>query len=161
MPGTALCRLSLYRFNQGAGSQINFYMEAVSSIHRIISLPTYLLAGRLHHYIHEHSFASPRLLQVAELSRHFAVCESVLRKAYLQRYGRTIHRDILLARHERICELLALPQYSIKEIAIMAGYTELANFSRDFSRLSGQSPRTYRQSQLLGRDGTVRHLSCF
>jgi AraC family transcriptional regulator of adaptative response / methylphosphotriester-DNA alkyltransferase methyltransferase len=110
----------------------------------IISIQAHLLAGDVDAYARCHAFEAPHKLKLPLLAKHFAVCETNLLRWYKVRYGRTIHQGIIQTRHERICAMLQGKQYTIKEIAIMAGYSELANFSRDFSRLAGFSPSGYR-----------------
>ena len=57
----------------------------------------------------------------------------------------SIHAFIMQERVKQVCSLLQESAYSIKEIAMRSGYEELSNFSRDFTKHTGMSPRVYRQ----------------
>ena len=49
----------------------------------------------------------------------------------------------------RAVELMRNQAYSLEDIALKLGYSELSSFSRSWKRLTGQSPANYR-AQLLG-----------
>ncbi|MES2329960.1 MAG: AraC family transcriptional regulator [Bacteroidota bacterium] len=98
-------------------------------------------------YIRLHAFHHPELLQLPTLSRRFGVCTKSLTVLFKSRYGSGVHTYVMQLRHAMICELLEHTNRSIKDIAYSAGYFELSNFSRDFTRKAGLSPTAYRESR--------------
>ncbi|MES2328764.1 MAG: AraC family transcriptional regulator [Bacteroidota bacterium] len=97
-----------------------------------------------------HAFDHPELLRCSLLAQRFGVCNTNLKAAFKSRYGLPVHMYIMQYRHEKICELMLQTNQSIKVIAIHAGYTELSNFSRDFTKMAGVSPTVYRQQNNKG-----------
>lgn len=95
-------------------------------------------------YIRAHVFDHPERLEVHKLARHFAVCQTRLRKLFKWYVGQSIRQYIIQFRHRSICDLLANTNMPIKDIAVQAGYAGLSNFSRDFSKMAGVSPTNYR-----------------
>ncbi len=118
-------------------------------IARTISLPQYVLAGEVAAYIHAHAFDQPDLLQFSALTRHFGVCSTSLKTAFKARHGISVHAFIMKIRHEKICELICDSHQSLKVISSIAGYTDISNFSRDFTKMAGVSPTIYREQQKL------------
>lgn len=92
--------------------------------------------------------AQPSLEQLAGLLN---VTSRTLARA-LEREGCKF-RDLSTAvRHERACRWLAAGDKTVSEIAYRLGYTDVANFSHAFRRISGASPRAYARS---ARDGAA------
>ena len=114
-----------------------------------ISLRNYRLAGDIAAYIRNCCrTGNMETVSIDRLTKKFAISATPLKNAFKQRYRQTIHAYVLTWRIQFICELLDTNNYSIKEIAYHAGYIELSNFSRDFTRQMGISPREYRQRTL-------------
>ena len=111
-----------------------------------ISLQQYIRAGEIAEYIVQSCAggASSRL-SIAVLSKHFCMSTSTLTRIFKQRYAMSIHAFIMQERVKQVCSLLQESAYSIKENAMRSGYEELSNFSRDFTKHTGMSPRVYRQ----------------
>lgn len=61
-------------------------------------------------------------------------------------YGRLLDR----LRFDTACEMLAIPQVTVKEIAHELGYSGTNNFVRGFRRMTGATPGEYRRHQLAG-----------
>jgi AraC-like DNA-binding protein len=95
-------------------------------------------------------------LQIETLCKRFASSETVLTRAFRQRFGATIHAFIIQEKMTLAKSMLTQNILPVKEIAYLLGYSELSNFSRDFSRCFRVSPNLYRQS--VGSCGD-RHLS--
>ncbi len=115
-----------------------------------ISLHHYRLASEVSMYIRlqvrENNVSS---LSIEKLSQHFAVSETTLKQIFKQRYHIPIHTYVLKERISYICELLEETNYSIKHIAILTGYEDLPNFSRDFKRQKGMPPNEWRRKNVL------------
>ena len=63
---------------------------------------------------------------------------------YLKKEGASFRALSKRARHQRACELLAQPRYSVTEVAIELGYGDVSNFARAFRREAGVSPGVWR-----------------
>lgn len=111
-----------------------------------ISLTHYRKAGQVAAYLEAMiNDGETELPSVGELCRLFMAGESVLSRAFKRRFGLTIHAFIINRKMERGKQLLSNKDCTVKEIAQQLGYTELSNFSRDFSKLVGMSPSAFRQ----------------
>ncbi len=116
-----------------------------------ISLVYYTRAAKVAEFIRVHCCnANTEALSIAKLTKRFAMSETTLKSVFKQRYQINIHAFVIQARVEHICSLLEGTNHSIKTIAIMTGYSELSNFSRDFTRAKGMSPTVYRQEKRKG-----------
>lgn len=85
-------------------------------------------------------------LGIDALFRRFATSESLLRRAFRQRQGCSIHAFIINERIEFSKRLLRDDCLPISEVASRSGYSCLSNFSRDFSRYTGQTPLAWRRA---------------
>ena len=59
--------------------------------------------------------------------------------------GRSLSEHVLARRMETAKLLLADPQLPVSEVARQVGYSDLAHFSRVFTKTTGLSPKVYRQ----------------
>jgi AraC-like DNA-binding protein len=53
-------------------------------------------------------------------------------------------------RFDTACEMLAIPQMTVKEIAHELGYSGTNNFVRSFRRMTGDTPGGYRRHLASG-----------
>ncbi len=114
---------------------------------RIISIRNFVRARVIAAYIRDCCYEGDmENISLKKLSKKFALSQTALKIIFKQRYFQPIHAFVITARMKHIGDLLQT-DLSIKEIALMSGYTELSNFSRDFSRYTGISPSAYRQQQ--------------
>lgn len=88
-------------------------------------------------------------LSIDELCKQFATCESVLTRSFKQRFAITIHSFIIHERMDFAKKLIVTTELPIKEIATLAGFCGVANFSRDFARYTGVSPQAYRHAHMV------------
>lgn len=63
---------------------------------------------------------------------------------YLRREKLSFRELLQQVRHERACELLRSSDDSVSQIALQLGFSDAANFSRAFRRVSGATPSEYR-----------------
>ena len=95
-------------------------------------------------------------LSIAELSKRFCMSKTVLKIVFKQKFKTSIHAFVIKERIKHICTLLKETPYSIKEIALKCGYEELSNFSRDFAKVVGVSPKAYRMG-IMEPDLQMKH----
>lgn len=113
----------------------------------VLSMPGYLVAGEVASFIRAHALAAPGLIRLSVLARQHGYCVRNLQRHFRQRFGMAVHAYMTQVRQEQFRTLLRNTRLSIKEIAHLAGYSELANFSRDFRRREGISASEYRRQQ--------------
>lgn len=66
----------------------------------------------------------------------------------LQEQGTSFSRLLQALKMERAKKLLLIQKKSIKEVALLLGYTEVTNFSSAFKKFYGDRPKAYRQKHL-------------
>ena len=82
-------------------------------------------------------------LTVAELSELCHISEVYFRKIFMNRFGVSPKEYIIQKRIEYAKQLLATGQFSVKETAELCGYSEPCQFSREFAKRVGRSPKNY------------------
>ena len=86
--------------------------------------------------------AKPLLKEVPEILR-----DRTIRRMFRANLGITPARYRRQCRHHAACELLAMTELSIKEIADRLGYSSQFHFSREFRRETGLPPRNWRRER--------------
>jgi len=84
-------------------------------------------------------------LSVSAVAEHAGLTERGLRKAFVKHLGRTVHEEIALLRHLKVCELLRHTGLTIKEIAAATGFSGPNYLTRAFRHRSRVSPSDYRR----------------
>lgn len=92
----------------------------------------------------------PELLEPALRADHATDYDTASR-LFSQREGRTVERYLIALRLEYVKELLEYRQYSVKEIAWRAGFSDVAHLSRQFKKLTGLTPTAYRECRPADR----------
>ena len=92
-------------------------------------------------YIHAH-FAEQ--LTIGSIAAHINISESRLSHAFRERMDMTITDYITKTRIERACLLLKNEDCRIGDIAYEVGFNDQRYFSNVFRRVTGQTPREYR-----------------
>ncbi|HEY1526200.1 MAG TPA: helix-turn-helix transcriptional regulator [Candidatus Angelobacter sp.] len=87
--------------------------------------------------------------KIHELALECNLSESHLQHLFKQGTGLGLGRLISEQRMRRAADLLAQTNMNIKEIAWTVGYEHTSSFSRAFERHFGESPRAFRQRQVL------------
>lgn len=127
----------------------HYFLEAMLTA-KPISLTHYTRAGEIAAYIRGCCLqGKAATVSINSLSRQFGLCETTLKSAFRQRYKISIYNFLLMEKKKHICALLDQTNMSVKEIAIINGYEDLSNFSRDFARMHGVCPTVYRLQQKL------------
>jgi len=113
------------------------YLEAIDSIEMIRKTKNRLLIPEVKDYIDKH-FLEPITLET--IAGKFFVSKEHLSRVFKTTIGENLTEYIIRKRMERARELLLQPHISIKEAALMTGYTELAYFHRVFKKQFGLTP---------------------
>jgi AraC-like DNA-binding protein len=115
---------------------------------KIISLTQYQCADNVAEYIRKQIMsgeANKLELGIESLCKQFASSETVLTRAFKQRHQITVHAFIIREKMSLAKWLISKTQNTIKGIAFELGYSELSNFSRDFTKAMGCSPQAWRR----------------
>lgn len=91
-------------------------------------------------------------LKVEDLSRTLSVNRRTLERAFRERLERSPAVEIQRLRMAAARELLRNSEFSISQVAVLAGYAETAAFSTAFRRETGFTPTEYRCQPKLGND---------
>ncbi len=102
------------------------------------------MAVLIREYINEHYDTQ---LTLKEVATHFHISPSYLSNLFRKAFNESPNEYMLNKRVSRSKELLSVfPPISIKEIAVMTGYTDPFYFSRIFKLSTGMTPSEYRES---------------
>lgn len=82
---------------------------------------------------------------VSEIARELGMSARTLQRR-LSKNNTTFQGLVDLARQELAQQLLSETDYSLAEVAFLAGFSEQSGFTRAFKRWAGQTPRSYRVS---------------
>ena len=88
-------------------------------------------------------FATP-WVSVSDAAELSFMSEVYFRKLFKAEYGISPQKYIIKLRLEKASELIKSGDYSLKEVAIMSGYTDYKYFSTEFKRAFGCSPSEYK-----------------
>jgi AraC family transcriptional regulator len=100
-------------------------------------------------YISEHLTPPPRLADVAQVA---GVHPMHLSRLFRECYGYSMGEFVRRRRIAWACTQLASSDLTLAAIALAAGFADQAHFSRTFRRVTGCTPRWYRQ-HLKGASG--------
>jgi AraC-like DNA-binding protein len=87
-------------------------------------------------------------IDYTEISRACNLGESTLRRKFRHATGTPIHTYYLQLKIGKARELLADSRLTVKNIAQQLGYKDVYFFTRQFRKLTGSTPGTYRKSVL-------------
>lgn len=85
-------------------------------------------------------------LSVKDLAAACRISEAYFRRIFMDKFSVSPKEYIISLRIEYAKRLLQSAQFSVSEVAQMCGYFEPCHFSREFSRHTGISPKTYFQT---------------
>jgi AraC-like DNA-binding protein len=101
-----------------------------------------VLLSDLHEYMHVHLREPLSLSQIADRAE---LSISHLNRIFRRNLGVSVMQYMIQLRMESARQILYdSPHYSIKEVMVLVGYSDLAHFSRAFSGAYGIAPRKYR-----------------
>jgi AraC family transcriptional regulator len=92
-------------------------------------------------YLRTHPTAAPRLAEVAQVA---GVHPMHLAKLFRKRFGYSMGEYLRRQRIASACEQLACDAGTISSIALRAGFSDHAHFTRTFRRIAGCPPSWYR-----------------
>ncbi len=85
-------------------------------------------------------------LGIDALARQFLKSPSTLKKIFRAAFHMPIHEYIVRKRMQLARQLLLQRERTITGIAALTGYADLSNFSRDFKKHFGCSPREFSEN---------------
>lgn len=92
-------------------------------------------------YIHKHY--TDELLNIEELAGLCGITPVYFRKLFAGFYGTSPIKYINNLKITRAKELLISQMYSISEVAMQSGYSDMSHFSREFKKATGICPSEY------------------
>lgn len=94
-------------------------------------------------YIHYHANGT---LRVSELAEQFGYSGKYLSEFFKKHAGVSLKQYILKRKMENAAAELSESNRSVSEIAWLVGFEDVHNFSNAFKRITGLSPKQYRES---------------
>lgn len=92
-------------------------------------------------YIHRHYRDSD--LSINKIAEKSYISEVYFRKLFKEEYGISPQKYIINLRIEYAVNLLSAGYFSLKEVALLSGYSDYKYFSVQFKKIIGQSPNEY------------------
>ena len=130
---------------EGLGLEMCAELGRQSALRPAARPPVWL--RRVRDRLHESYDLRPSL---SALAQDAGVHEAHLAREFLRFYGSPIGEYVRRLRIESACLALAKTDQAIGEIALTAGFADQAHFSRTFRRLTGTTPRDYRDEWRRG-----------
>lgn len=84
-----------------------------------------------------------REIHTSELASVSGISETYLKRLFGERFGVPPKKYIIQMKINHAAELLRLDRYSISDVAVMSGYSDLYFFSRQFKSYMGISPSDF------------------
>ncbi len=88
------------------------------------------------------NFKDPQL-SIKEVAEKSFISEVYFRKLFKKEYGISPQKYIVKLRIQNAVGLISTGYYSLKEVAILSGYTDYKYFSTEFKKQTGVSPSAY------------------
>jgi len=95
-------------------------------------------------YIKKHIAES---IRIRALARFVYLSPHRFCRAFKKSFGMPPHRYLVQQRTERAKAMLARSEYSISEIGLTLGFSQISSFSAAFRHVTGLSPTEYRRTQ--------------
>jgi AraC family transcriptional regulator len=95
-------------------------------------------------YIKKHIAES---IRIRALARFVYLSPHCFCRAFKQSFGMPPHRYLMQQRIGRAKAMLARSEYSISEIGLSLGFSQISSFSTAFRHVTGLSPTEYRRTQ--------------
>nr|WP_268878754.1 AraC family transcriptional regulator [Victivallis lenta] len=83
-------------------------------------------------------------IEMKSLADSSGISVSTLTRLFKQHLGKTPHQYLIGLRMRQAARLLEQNSFSVKEIAGLVGYGNALNFSTEFRKFFGRSPRSWR-----------------
>ncbi|WP_239619061.1 AraC family transcriptional regulator [Cohnella mopanensis] len=117
-------------------------------------LPHWETAHRIESYIQAaakqpiyHGHPDQGRLLISQIARRLGISESHCNRLFKKVYGIPPRQYLSRMIQEEAMRLLRDTTLNIDHISNLLGYTDIAHFSRQFKRWTGESPRSYRDRQ--------------
>lgn len=87
-----------------------------------------------------------RPLDIDKLTKVSGLSRNYLSRRFRSKFGMTISHYVLKRRIDQACELMESTDAAIQSIAAQVGLPDLQHFNKRFRRITGVSPRAFRQA---------------
>jgi AraC-like DNA-binding protein len=88
-------------------------------------------------------------ISIADVAKLCGLSVAYFTRAFKQTTGRPPHRWVIEQRCEEAKRLLALSDLTLQQIALKCGFSNQPHFTRTFTRLEGDSPKSWRRLRRL------------
>lgn len=122
----------------------DLYIMALKTVDETKKKKRHLDIGEIQEYIDHHYAESISLESIANA---FYVSKEHLSRSFKQKTGTTINDYLVMQRMDKAKSLLKESQVSIKDVAAMTGYCDLAYFYRVFKKYTGIAPGEYKRQE--------------
>jgi AraC-like DNA-binding protein len=92
-------------------------------------------------------------LAIADIARGVPISRYYLMKVFKELTGMTVFAYLNRRRIDQAKVLLALGTYSITDVSFMVGFKHVSHFSRNFKKITGMAPETYRKTAAAATAG--------
>lgn len=93
-------------------------------------------------YVNQNYCSSSLCLK--EVAREFSLNENYVSTLFSKAYGTTFSQAVETLRIKKACELIRETETTIGEVSEMVGYTSDASFRRAFKKVTGKTPREFK-----------------
>ncbi len=87
----------------------------------------------------------PREIQLQEVAALVSMSRLAFCRYFKAKTGKTYTQFLMELRIGRACKLLIENALSVSQVALECGYNNYSNFNRQFNRIAGMTPLTYRK----------------
>jgi AraC-like DNA-binding protein len=130
------------QFQEGAGSEyriLSYFYGAMAQLEHGEKAGSYEeeYLGKAIRYI-QNNYSYP--VKIADLARYVGVDRTYLYKIFRDREGYSPKQYLLLVRIDAAKNMLRTQRYSVGEIALSCGFSDVPSFCKHFKKLTGTTP---------------------
>ena len=95
-------------------------------------------------------------LAIEDIARDIPISRFYLMKVFKELTGMTVFAYLNRRRINQAKVLLSLGKYNVTDVSFMVGFKHVSHFSRNFKKLTGLAPETYRKSAAADHSKDLR-----
>lgn len=135
------CSITPEQYNQLKAALLLSELELIDNKKLILVEKIKVLIINMVHYTNE----SPKIKNSTYISHQLGYDYTYLANLFSQVTGITIEQYIITNKIERVKELLLYNELTLSQIAYQLNYSSLAHLSKQFKKVTGLSPRLFKQ----------------